>query len=198
MIYTQTDLLAALYVDGAGIYASDPSVDPWPESRDARTYRGPHPVIAHPPCARWCQLARLVEARYGYRVGDDGGCFAAALAAVRRWGGLLEHPAYSLAWPAHDLPRPLSRGGWTDPDSYGGRACHVEQAQYGHPARKATWLYAIVPAYPEMRWGRVARPKAWVSSCDHVRYPDVPRLGRRAASATPPEFHAALLALVRG
>jgi hypothetical protein len=32
-------------------------------------------------------LARVNQARYGHKVGDDGGCFAAALDAVRRWGG---------------------------------------------------------------------------------------------------------------
>ena len=36
------------------------------------------------PCDRWCQMAPVNQARYGHRVGDDGGCFAAALEAVRR------------------------------------------------------------------------------------------------------------------
>lgn len=87
--------IAALFVDRAGIYASVPGVDTWDESRDARLYAGPHPVVAHPPCTRWCRLAGLVEARWGYKRGDDGGCFASALASVRKWGGVLEHPAYS-------------------------------------------------------------------------------------------------------
>ena len=34
-------------------------------------------MVAHPPCARWCQLARLVQHVYGYQIGDDGGTFAA-------------------------------------------------------------------------------------------------------------------------
>jgi hypothetical protein len=46
-------MIAALFVDGAGCYAGLPDVDVWDLARDARFYRGPHPVIAHPPCERW-------------------------------------------------------------------------------------------------------------------------------------------------
>jgi len=79
--------IAALYVERGGSYFGLDCVDPWDEQRDARLYAGPHPVVAHPPCARWCRLAGLVEARWGHKRGDDGGCFASALAAVRKWGG---------------------------------------------------------------------------------------------------------------
>lgn len=190
-------MIAALFVDARGHYMTDPRVDPWPLDRDARTYAGTDPVIAHPPCARWCRLARLNERRYGHKVGDDGGCFASALASVRRCGGVLEHPAYSLAWKvdAFGLPRPSTRGGWTAPDAYGGRACHVEQGHYGHRARKATWLYAVRLAwYPDLVWGPSVA-KAWVSWGDFDKYPDVPRLGKREALATPPAFRELLVAL---
>lgn len=85
--------VAALYVAAKGCYYGLDDVEPWglPE-RDAREYAGPHPVVAHPPCTRWCRLAGLVEARWGHKRGDDGGCFAAALASVRRWGGYLSTP----------------------------------------------------------------------------------------------------------
>ena len=99
-------MIAALFVEPRGEYSKFPGVDLWDQSRDARLYSGPHPVVAHPPCGRWCQLAGLVEARWGHKRGDDGGCFAAALAAVRRWGGVLEHPAWTKAWPAHGLAVP--------------------------------------------------------------------------------------------
>jgi len=77
-------MVAALFVETDGIYFGLPNVEPWDKTRDARTYPGARPVIAHPPCDRWCQMAPVNQARYGHRVGDDGGCFAAALEAVRR------------------------------------------------------------------------------------------------------------------
>ena len=45
--------IAALYVEKDGPYFGLPHVDPWPIERDARKYRGPFPVVAHPPCERW-------------------------------------------------------------------------------------------------------------------------------------------------
>ena len=82
-------VIAALFVEQGGVYYWRDDVDPWDEERDARKYAGPHPVVAHPPCSRWCQLAKVNEARYGHKVGDDDGCFESALASVREWGGVL-------------------------------------------------------------------------------------------------------------
>lgn len=104
--------VAVLFANPKGVYANLPGVDLWDEARDARLYAGPLPVVAHPPCSTWCMLASVNEARWGKRIGDDGGTFASALASVRRFGGVLEHPAYSLAWARFGLPRP-TRGYWT-------------------------------------------------------------------------------------
>ncbi len=103
-------MIAALFVETGGGYFGLPDVDPWDEPRDARLYAGPWPVVAHPPCSRWCRLAGFVAALWGHAKGDDGGCFAAALRAVRTWGGVLEHPAYSDAWPTFGLLVPSSDG----------------------------------------------------------------------------------------
>lgn len=194
-------MIAALFVARGGCYYGLPDVDPWDEARDARMYPGPHPaVICHSPCSRWCRLAGLVEARWGHRRGDDGGCFASALASVRRWGGVLEHPAYSDAWPAFDLPTPARSGGWQR-GICGGWSCHVEQGRYGHPAKKATWLYAYGAQLPSLRWGFEPdhRSAALVSWCgNHVRAgEDRPRVGKSVAAATPLAFRDALLGIAR-
>jgi len=191
--------VAALFVDSHGCYAELPGVDLWDEARDARTYPGPYPVVAHPPCSRWCRLAGLVEARWGHRRGDDDGCFASALASVRQWGGVLEHPAYSDAWPAHDLNRPPTGGHWVNADLLGGWTCYVEQHRYGHPAKKATWLYAFGVELPELRWGQSKSAQALVSWCgNHVGQDEArPRVGKRVAAATPIEFRDLLLDIAR-
>jgi hypothetical protein len=190
-------MIAALYVETGGAYFGLPDVDPWDEARDARLYAGPWPVVAHPPCQRWCQLAPVNQARYGHKVGDDGGTFASALAAVRRWGGILEHPALSLAWAAHDLPRPPASGGWVR-GFCGGWAAHIEQRHYGHRARKATWLYAYGVDLPSLSWGRGPAPEVWISA-DRPRAElaamGIGQMGKAEAKATPPAFRELLLSI---
>lgn len=191
-------MIAALFVQKNGTYFGLPNVDPWDESRDAMKYEGPFPVIAHPPCARWCQLAGLVEARWGYKQGEDGGCFASALASVRKWGGVLEHPAFTKAFPAYGLPAPKRGAGWQRTPC-GGWVCHVEQGRYGHPARKATWLYAFNTARPELDWKSVNanESQALVSRCGNkTKVGDKRRrLTSKEASATPEAFKAVLITL---
>ncbi len=104
-------MIAALYVETGGAYFGLEGVEPWDEVRDARYYTGPHPVVAHPPCDRWHQLSAVNAKRWGYRINDDEGCFAAALEAVRKFGGVLEHPAESRAFKFHRIPEPQP-GGW--------------------------------------------------------------------------------------
>ncbi len=148
-------MIAALYVETGGCYFGLPGVDPWDQARDARLYAGPWPVVAHPPCQRWGRFWHGSPRKpHQFALGDDGGCFAAALAAVRRWGGVLEHPADSKAWEAHGLFRPNRSGGWGIADWRGGWTCYVEQGFYGHAARKATWLYACKVDLPALRWGQ--------------------------------------------
>lgn len=196
--------IAALFVDPQGVYSTIEGVDVWGPDRDARLYDGPHPVVAHPPCNRWCKLARSVEARSGYRVGDDGGTFASALASVRKWGGVLEHPAESIAFRAHGLFAPTPNGGWCL-DMEGGFACEIDQVRYGHPARKRTWLYAHQGqcagrwAPPSLRWGRFRgrAPKVVGFSTNRCSRPMGERLGPKEASTTPRALAIALIDIAR-
>lgn len=124
-------MIAALYIDPRGPYPSLDNADCWDEARDARVYWGPHPVVAHPPCGPWGRLAHL------YR-GTEHDCAPRAVAQVREWGGVLEHPERSKLWEWEGLPLP---GDATD--AWGGRTYVVDQCDWGHVARKRTWLYVV-------------------------------------------------------
>jgi hypothetical protein len=193
--------IVALFVEKNGIYSNTPGVECWDESRDARKYDGPYPVVAHPPCSRWCRLAGLVEARWGHKRGEDGGCFESALSSVRKWGGVIEHPAYTDAWAVFGLIDPPRHGGWIR-DIFGGWTCHVEQGRYGHPVKKATWLYVSgTDDLPPLRWGSEldSDSKALVSWCGNYTnaHDKRPRVGKKTASATPVEFRDMLIGIAR-
>lgn len=200
--------VAALFVEEGGVYFGLEGVDPWPKSRDAMKYRGPHSVVAHPDCSRWCQMAPVNQARYGHKIGDDGGQFLAALAFVRLYGGVLEHPAYSLAWKKYGLRRPDPPGGWCpnfmpEPRYPGGRAwtALVYQRNYGHRAAKKTWLYYVGHEYPPpLIWGPGPKPEAWIST-DRPRAElaaaGIAQLSKKEAKRTPEEFRDLLLSLAR-
>lgn len=200
-------MIAALYVSEDGPYVGLEGVDVWGVARDARRYEGPHPVVAHPPCERWGRYWHGgPSAKVRRQLGDDGGCFAAALDAVRRWGGVLEHPEASHAWAAFGLARPPYHGGWVPADDVDGWTCCVAQGHYGHRARKLTWLYAVRTERPELTWGasdgvrldegfhtreerRAAR--------DAAKRAPRQRLTKRECWATPEPFRDLLLDLAR-
>ncbi len=200
--------IAALYVETDGCYFGLDGVDPWDKARDARLYDGPHPVVAHPPCERWGRYwsggPMLAHTPRAKKLGADGGCFAAALMAVRNWGGLLEHPEASLAWSAFGLTTPPKDGGWVEADDFGGWTCCVEQGHYGHAARKATWLYACCVKLPELRWGSCGKRTRMEQGChskaERARLTKTgicQRLSKRQRSATPIEFRDMLVDIAR-
>lgn len=196
--------VAALYVHPGGPYFGVPGVDPWDQARDARAYAGPHPVVAHPPCERWGRYAAGGPAARERRVvGDDGGCFAAALAAVSRWGGVLEHPEGSLAWAAHGLAKPPRWGGWVWASGLdGGWTCCVYQGHYGHRAQKATWLYASGVELPELVWGKSAREPLPAGLSPEARRRAIKtgicqRLSKNQRLKTPDAFRDLLLSIAR-
>ena len=189
--------VAALYVEENGPYSGLEGVELWPESRDARLYAGPYPVVAHPPCARWSVLAGMVESQGGKKRRDDDGCFAAALLAVRLFGGVLEHPASSTAWRWFGLCTPPSDGGWVVADWCSGWTCCVAQRNYGHRATKRTWLYAVGVDLPSLKWGDGPESEARVSEANSKTRRDVKRMGRRERRETPFAFRDVMLAMAR-
>lgn len=203
--------VAALFVAPNGSYVGLRDVDWWDEQRDARTYAGPYPVVAHPPCQRWgkfwagqpLHIKRTGERK---RKGDDAGCFASALAAVRKFGGILEHPEGSHAWAAFGLNRPPRSGGWIVADEFGGFTCCVEQGRYGHYARKPTWLYACKVELPSLSWGKSAAKldPAVIERMGLKRAKRLGEVGSRGGGrdsapriGTPPPFRDLLLSIAR-
>lgn len=206
----ETFKVAALYVITDGPYFGLADVDPWDEKRDARAYPGPHPVVAHPPCARWGSYWHgcKPEGHPGRGVrGDDGGCFEAAMTSVRRHGGILEHPAHSYAFKYFELETPepgqqwcfagpVQRDAFYDLESW---VVEVEQGHYGHRARKKTWLYAVGKRPPDIilgpsdKTGQIDRLKPRHYKCRGV----VERLSHRERAATPVPFRDYLLDYAR-
>jgi hypothetical protein len=190
-------VIAALYVERGGAYYGLEGVDPWDAERDARTYAGPWPVVAHPPCSSWCQLASVNEARWGSRIGEDGGCFAAALQAVRTYGGVLEHPSESIAWARYGLPDPF-RGWWSQSLTDPGLVTEVSQSAYGCLARKRTWLYVVgARVLPELDWRDPDGEAVIGNGINRGECVGRPKLAGAASSATPAAFRDVLISLAR-
>lgn len=201
-------MIAALFVDTGGCYFGIDDVDPWDVRRDARGYAGPWPVVAHPPCQRWGRMDHGGPSAPGTKTpGDDDGCFAAALFAVQRWGGVLEHPCDSKAWLAHGITKPKRHAGWVRGDEYGW-TCYVEQGHYGHMSRKPTWLYASVPRdkLPDLDWTK-GEQRLHPVALERHGYAKARRIGMTAMvggkdktkirNATPEPFRDVLISIAR-
>lgn len=116
-------------------------------------------------------------------------------------GGVLEHPAYSDAWPAFGIPAPKRGGGWQR-SFCGGWSAHVEQGRYGHAAKKATWLYAFGAVdLPSLDWRTSldCDSTALVSWCgNHTsKFDKRRRLHSKEASASPEAFRDILIAIAQ-
>lgn len=107
--------LAALWVREDTVYNTIDGIECYPLSRNAYTYRGPYPVICHPPCGPWGAYAH-----YCYQ---DKGAGLVAIEMAREWQGVIEQPYHSR----------LFTGGE-----------YIEQGNYGHLVVKPTRLLWIV------------------------------------------------------
>lgn len=179
--------VAALFVDPNGVYSGLPDVEVWDESRDARLYAGPWPVVAHPPCKSWSLMGNC---RPLTRAAGDNGTFQAALAAVEKYGGVLEHPAHTRAWRTFNLPKPASPGWNIALHGRPGWATEIDQAAYGHPCHKMTWLYYVGDSPPpsDLDWRHIVTGRSVHNDGGG---------GRDQRSKTPPEFRDVLLAMAR-
>ena len=140
--------VAVLFARADSVYKTLPDCEVYDIGRDARTYDGPWPVVAHPPCRAWGRLRHMAKPRP-----DERNLARLAVALVREFGGVLEHPQASTLWPAQRLPAPGQR------DDMGGWTLGITQHWWGHRATKATLLYIVgceprdIPPLPELRLG---------------------------------------------
>lgn len=142
-------MVSVLYIDPRGPYPKL-GVDCWDATRDAREYRGPHPIVAHPPCGPWGRLKHLYK-------GNEHNCALFAVDHVRAYGGVLEHPAHSDLWKYRALPKPGE-----PTDEYDGYTVEVCQVDWGHVARKRTWLYLVGVPSSALVTPPVREPTHWI------------------------------------
>ncbi len=187
--------IAVLFAREDSAYKKLPQCEVYDMARDARTYDGPWPVVAHPPCRSWGRLRAFAKPR-----ADERNLARMATALVRELGGVLEHPAGSTLWPAQRLPKPGER------DQWGGWTFAAPQKWWGHRAEKATWFYIVgceprdIPDVPLTlgKAGAVIRLDQRRPDGTHIRKGDadwVPRLSAAENEHTPPELASWLVAL---
>ena len=185
--------VAILFCDKNGPYSNMEGVDLWDIERDARNYHGNYPVVAHPPCARWGKLAPVNHARWGTPIGEDGGCFKAALRAVQMNSGVLEHPKDSIAWKTYNLVKP-SGNAWEQVGEYEWVG-EVWQSDYGHMANKRTWLYYVGSVTPAPFRNDRKKGTHQVGGGVHRNNRSKPRIPDKLTHITPVEFAEYLVGL---
>lgn len=182
--------VAVLFARADSIYKKLPGCDVWDMDRDARLWLGGSPVVAHPPCRAWGRLKHFAKPRH-----DERDLAIWSVAQVRRWGGVLEHPAFSSLWGAAGLPSP------GETDDCGGHTLPIHQSWFGHRAEKATFLYIAglppsrVPpipldlGYPSHIVGSSGRRR------DGSRPPARPEVSKAERERTPPALAIWLIGL---
>lgn len=135
------ETIAVLFARSDSIYKSLPGCDVYDIERDALTWPGGSPVVAHPPCRAWGSFAWRARPREGERE-----CAPWAVEQIRRHGGVLEHPAASKLWPEHGLPEPGQRDAWGGLDALCRSVLVGAPGKQAHPA-----LHRRVRAAPDPR-----------------------------------------------
>lgn len=177
--------IAVLFARADSIYKTLPDCDVYDINRDALTYFGIDPVIAHPPCRAWGRLRQFAKPRDGEK---ELALFSVGL--VRRNGGVLEHPAHSTLWKHENLPT------LGNVDKWGGWTLPIQQCDFGHRAQKPTWLY-IVGCHPDRLPERPGKREATHCIRPTRSYPRMPSVTKAEREHTPPELAAWLVELAR-
>ena len=179
--------VTVLFAHADSEYKKMRGVEVYDAQRGAANWPGGTPVVAHPPCAQWGRLRELATPEAAAKALGPW-----AVDQVRKWGGVLEHPAGSTLWQHCQLPQP------GQVDKYGGWTLDLDQVIFGHKAQKATWLYicGIQPeAAPELP-PPGHRPTHCITGCKSS-YVKLPELSKKLRELTPPAFAEWLVGLAR-
>jgi hypothetical protein len=175
---------AVLFAHRRSIYKTIAECDVYDIDRDARSFQGGLPVVAHPPCAHYCRLRHFAHDTPE----NDPELAVWAVEQVERCGGILEHPKDSQLWARCNLPLPMER------NSRPGYTLQIDQWWFGHPAKKATWLYVCgidLDTLPEMPY-KIGYPAFHWPNRGRVK-----ELRKTQRSATPLDFALWLVAAAK-
>ena len=178
--------VAVLFARADSVYKTLPGVDVWDEARDARQWPGSGPAVAHPPCRAWGRLRAFANP-----APHEKDLARFAVARIREFGGVLEHPAGSTLWADQGLPVPGLR------DEFDGWTLAAPQKWWGHKAEKASWFYIVgcepadVPAIPLV----LGDARYVVQS--RKRHDYRPHITKAEREHTPPELAVWLVDLAR-
>lgn len=121
-----------LFVHQRSNYKKVPGFDCYDEKRNALTYAGSCPVIAHPPCRLWSRLKGLSTAP-----ASEKNLALWSVKLVRAVGGIVEHPYDSKLWEEINCP------GVGEFDKFGGTSFVFDQFDFGYYTRKRTRIYIV-------------------------------------------------------
>lgn len=165
--------VAVLFARADSIYKTLPDTDVWDFERDALKWPGGAPVVAHPPCRSWGRYSHWAKPREGERE-----LALWAIAQVREFGGVLEHPITSALWLEGGC------GSIGVRDQHGGVLVPVYQSWWGHRAPKETGLYIVGPV-PQLPYS------------DQLATGRIENMCRAERERTPPALAAWLVELAR-
>jgi hypothetical protein len=86
------------------------------------------PVLAHPPCRTWGNLAHFTKLT-DEEIIEEQDLARFAISLVNKNGGIVEHPKMSKLWKTADISKGILLG--------------IQQKDFGHRAYKDTYLYIV-------------------------------------------------------
>lgn len=123
-------IVSVLCASSRTAYQQIEGIEIYDKRRDALTFPGDTPIVAHPPCRAWSAFCK-------HQAKPEPGEKELGLwccEQLRKCGGVLEQPAFSEMFAAANFPKPGM------PSICSVWTMQVWQAWWGCSAKKQTWL----------------------------------------------------------